>query len=513
MAKHCLPAFLLFFVIFFSLSGIPVLAASAEPAASDEPAAASGEPETIVEFHTGTMITTMEFSDPRGNLHLSGRAQTLLNLGLAVGDLLSVVINDELYLTMPLVTLPTDVDPGEDMVLLLNNELLLSLRDGSIVDAYGLENGAKVSISLQEAGGYLEEYNARRGLFSLETDPDYSEAESWVYRDTSADKDADVFIIGPTMDYGDAGNYNMSLEDESHMSSYRSEINREKGLFEESANLYAPYYRQATLTVFTMEDEDAMQEYLDFAYEDVRSAFAYYLEHYNNGRPIILQGFSQGGYMVTRLIEEFFADEDLREQLVAAYAIGWCITQEDLDACPWLKMAQGETDLGVVISFECEAEGNDDGSLSVPLGQTMLSINPLTWSTGSEYADRSFNAGSVFMDSSGRVINRSLALTGAYIDEERGTLICPDLNPKYFPSIIPMFETGEYHPYDYEIFYQNIKDNVARRLSVYLGTDSVLSESEWQIFTNVMIAQGVLLAVILLLLWERQLRKKKGLIE
>ena len=45
------------------------------------------------------------------------------------------------------------------------------------------------------------------------------------------------------------------------------------------------------------------------AYKDVSDAFAYYLENENDGRPIILAGFSQGADMVYRLMEEYFHEE------------------------------------------------------------------------------------------------------------------------------------------------------------------------------------------------------------
>ena len=42
------------------------------------------------------------------------------------------------------------------------------------------------------------------------------------------------------------------------------------------------------------EDKDEQDRRLALAYQDVSDAFKYYLENENNGRPIILAGFSQG---------------------------------------------------------------------------------------------------------------------------------------------------------------------------------------------------------------------------
>ena len=53
--------------------------------------------------------------------------------------------------------------------------------------------------------------------------------------------------------------------------------------------------------------------------EDVKAAFQYYLEHYNNGRPIIIASHSQGTTHAKRLLKEFFDGTALQHQLVAAY--------------------------------------------------------------------------------------------------------------------------------------------------------------------------------------------------
>ncbi len=56
-------------------------------------------------------------------------------------------------------------------------------------------------------------------------------------------------------------------------------------------------------------------------------------------------------------------------------------------------------------------------------------------------------------------------LTGAYIDEERGTLKVTDVKPEDYPG--KLFDDGIYHLYDYQFFYRNLQENVAKRLSAY----------------------------------------------
>ena len=213
---------------------------------------------------------------------------------------------------------------------------------------------------------------------------DYSQVENWAYYAEGEGKEADLFLICPTVDMGKNENYNMSMEDAATKESFVGALNMERGIYEDSAIMYAPYYRQMTFPVYSMTEEE-MQPYLEIAYRDVAAAFEYYFEHCNNGRPIILAGFSQGSQLLLMLMKEYFDDPKYSDKLVAAYCIGWRVTEEDVAQYPQLKMARGEDDTGVIISFNSEAEGIEE-SLIVPSGGKTLGINPLNWKTDSRPA-------------------------------------------------------------------------------------------------------------------------------
>ena len=299
-----------------------------------------------------------------------------------------------------------------------------------------------------------------------ETDKvDYSKSENWAYYGVGEDKDADLFLICPTVDMGKDGNYNMSMDDTAMKESFVGALNMERGIYEDSTTMYAPYYRQMTFPVYSMTEEE-MEPYLQIAYRDVAAAFEYYIENCNNDRPIILAGFSQGSQLLLMLMEEYFADSKYSDKLVAAYCIGWRVTEEQLDKYPHLKMAQGEDDTGVIISFNSEAEGVED-SLIVPNGTKTLGINPLNWKTDSTPADKSLNKGACFTKKSGAIRQETPELTGAYLDPERGTLRVTDVNPSDY--INSLFPDGVYHLYDYQFFFRNLQENVAVRLQSYLN--------------------------------------------
>lgn len=293
---------------------------------------------------------------------------------------------------------------------------------------------------------------------------DYTQSESWAYYGIGEGKEADLFLICPTVDMGKNGNYNMSMEDAATKESFVGALNMEKGIYEDCTTMYAPYYRQMTFPVYSMTEEE-MKPYLEIAYRDVAAAFEYYIEHCNNGRPVILAGFSQGSQLLLMLLEEYFDDPAYSDKLVAAYCIGWRVTEDDLSRYPHLKMAEGEADTGVIISFNSEAEGVED-SIMVPAGTKTLGINPLNWRTDSTPADKSLNEGACFTKYSGEIKKEIPGLTGAYLDETRGTLRVTDVSPTEYSN--SLFPDGVYHLYDYQFFFRNLQKNVAVRLDSYL---------------------------------------------
>ena len=294
--------------------------------------------------------------------------------------------------------------------------------------------------------------------------PDYALESCWAYYALGEDKPADLFLICPTVDVKDE--FNMSLEDEETRASFLGALNMERGIYEDSARLFAPYYRQAAMKVYSLE-EGERERYLDMAYRDVSAAFAWYLEHENNGRPILLAGFSQGADMCYRLLAEYFGDTALQEQLVAVYALGWPCTEELTRQYPQIVPAQGADDVGVVISFDCEAPRVKETFIN-PAGQRAFAINPLNWRTDGTPADKSENLGACFTDYSGEVTREETGLCGCWLDESRGVVKVTDVDPEAYPAIVPGLPEGAYHVYDYQFFFRNLQENVALRTARFL---------------------------------------------
>lgn len=294
----------------------------------------------------------------------------------------------------------------------------------------------------------------------------YAQAENWAYLETDKTAAADVFFICPTVFSGEADCYNMSMDDETTRADFLGATNMEKGIYDQQARFFAPYYQQIGLNAYELSIE-AREPYLSVAYQDVKDAFTYYMEHYNEGRPIILAGFSQGADMSIRLLKDCFADDAVNDLLVACYAIGWSITEAELEEYPHLRFATGETDTGVIISFNSEAEFVTD-SLLIPAGTRTLAINPLNWETDSTPAGKAENLGACFTDYDGSIVTEIPQLCGAYIDPIRGALKVTDVTPEEYPPVLTIFSDGVYHLYDYQFFYRNLQENVGVRLEAYL---------------------------------------------
>lgn len=296
----------------------------------------------------------------------------------------------------------------------------------------------------------------------------YALAENWAYLETdTGGKTADVFFICPTVYGGDNDTFNMALDDAETKESFVGATNMEKGIYDGDCRFFAPYYRQAGLNVYEMESANR-EQYLHIAYKDVKQAFEYYLDHYNNGRPIVLAGFSQGADLSIRLLKDCFADKKVNKLLVACYAIGWSITEAELAEYPHLQVAQSETDVGVIVSFNSEAETVTD-SLMIPEGTKTLAINPLNWQTDSTPADKALNKGACFTSYSGKIKTEIPELTGAYIDPVRGALKVTDVTAEEYPPKLAIFDSGVYHLYDYQFFYRNLQENVSARIAEYIS--------------------------------------------
>jgi len=92
--------------------------------------------------------------------------------------------------------------------------------------------------------------------------------------------------------------------------------------FTETCNVYAPVYRAMTGSGWSAPP-DKQEAALDLAYRDVHDAFKHYMANFNQGRPFVLIGHSQGSIHLEHLIrDELDNDPELRRQFISGFLIG-----------------------------------------------------------------------------------------------------------------------------------------------------------------------------------------------
>ena len=311
---------------------------------------------------------------------------------------------------------------------------------------------------------------------NLTSAPDYSQTSCW-YQIPEITREVDTFFVHPTEylasnetdpDYAALDNAEMldgvKYIDHRFMAS----------VYEDSTNVFMPYYRQASIRVQvdawrkTGDVRNALKDASPYA--DISSALNYYFENYNHGRPFILAAHSQGSAISSLVLENYFKEHpDYYKRMVAAYLIGFSITKEDLEANPHLKFATGESDTGVIISWNTEGPKNvKENAPNALVRPNAISINPLNWKRDETYAPASENLGSLIYDEETDETAISDIGADAQIVPGRGVIVT---NARHEPmmEMDDIFGPQSFHNGDYTFYYNNIRANVAKRIEAYLA--------------------------------------------
>ncbi|HYM93290.1 MAG TPA: DUF3089 domain-containing protein, partial [Chitinophagaceae bacterium] len=178
--------------------------------------------------------------------------------------------------------------------------------------------------------------------------PDYSNLNYWAahpykhdpsdsipkpLRNDWKDSSADVFFLHPTTytrkKWKEPKKLNADIDDPYiNAKTDYSTILYQASVFNDQCRVFAPRYRQVHLNMFYTKNEHKADSAFEIAYQDIKTAFEYYLQHWNNGRPIIIASHSQGSKLAERLLKDFFENKALQNQLVVAYIIGWPVPNE-----------------------------------------------------------------------------------------------------------------------------------------------------------------------------------------
>lgn len=327
-----------------------------------------------------------------------------------------------------------------------------------------------VSIGNLFAQNLTGNYNAD----SIPEKPNYSNEKHWsalTWRDDVGNKTPsekiphnqnnahiDVFFVHPTTINSKYDARNADVNDEKvNEKTDRLPVKHQATVFNGSGKVYAPRYRQANYEVFMNLENPSSQMALGLAYKDVRESFLYYLENWNNGRPFVIAGHSQGTLHAMKLIEEFIDTSALRLQMVAAYLVGMPVMEDKFEN---VLPCNDEFDTSCFLSWNTMKKKSYPKFYNEYF-KGAVCHNPLSWDCKEGYYCRKdYHDGSVPADFKTMFKKRY----GAVVADGILWVDAVSLPKMPFTKFVKNWHIG-----DYNLFYINIRDNFALRVNEYLS--------------------------------------------
>jgi hypothetical protein len=301
--------------------------------------------------------------------------------------------------------------------------------------------------------------------------PDYGNPEAWAlhpghrpltawprgYGPEPPAGAAHVFYLHPTTLRGVGAEWNAGWHD-STANGIADEwpLRHQASAFRGVGPVFAPRYRQAHLRVFYTQTDDGIRA-LDLAYSDVRRAFQHYLDHLDQGQPLLLAAHSQGSLHAARLLREFFDGPEpehaaRRARLIAAYLPGMDLGTRTFERIPPLLHPDAT---GGFLTWMTVAEGHYPEYYK-PSFVDNATVNPVHWRPeGATF--------SPFKDHLG-ILNRNFKVkyTAAISARPHDGLLW--IKPLRVP-LGPLLQLRDWHIADYNLFWANIRHNAEHRLA------------------------------------------------
>ncbi len=298
---------------------------------------------------------------------------------------------------------------------------------------------------------------------------DYSDSTYWYSRGGEG-KQADIFYVYPTVtmvSFGDNDSLWNADITEMEMRLLANENQRFNKMLYDECNFYAPYYRQMIFETYSQSDS-IMASAFSMAYSDVKSAFDYYMEHWNDGRPFFLVGHSQGSQLLVELLKKGLSDEQ-RDIMLAAYCIGTAVSQAELDAFPQLAPVSDSVS-GKLVVFNSVT---DIDAVSPLFANDAAGINPLIWSDDTVFVQTELHLGKAHYNANAdSVLLMPHTVCGHLVNH---VMVCPEIDPKicYIEAFANFFPYGNLHFTDSWLYAGNIKQNMRCRMRKFCQADAL----------------------------------------
>ena len=295
--------------------------------------------------------------------------------------------------------------------------------------------------------------------------PDYSDKDSWavlpenipdeisIFNIDENKKEADVFYIYPTLiDSKNQREWNSDIWNED----IRNDVINRPVKYQASAwldagNLYVPYYRQAHIRVFNDKFRVDGDKALNLAYNDIKEAFTYYLENFNNDKPFIIASHSQGTIHAKRLIAEFIDGKELQKKLIAAYLVGIKVFEDEFKNIKPMNSANETGGFVTWNTFKYNKYPRKDNYENWFKGG--VTTNPITWDDSKE-TKKDLHKGLLYRD---------LKIFSQNIDIKLIDGIVWSTVPNV-PGKILLQTIRSYHFADINLFWVDIRENAKLRV-------------------------------------------------
>ena len=295
--------------------------------------------------------------------------------------------------------------------------------------------------------------------------PNYSDKDSWAvlpenipdeistFNIDKNKKEADVFFIYPTLiDSRNQREWNSDIWDED----IRNDVINRPVKYQASAwldagNLYVPYYRQAHIRVFNDKFRVDGDKALNLAYNDIKEAFSYYLENFNNDKPFIIASHSQGTVHAKRLIAEFIDGKELQKKLIAAYLVGIKVFEDEFKNIKPMNSANETGGFVTWNTFKFNKYPRKDNYENWFKGG--VTTNPITWDDSKE-TKKDLHKGLLYRD---------LKIFSQNIDIKLIDGIVWSTVPNV-PGKILLQTVRSYHFADINLFWVDIRENAKLRV-------------------------------------------------
>eukprot|EP00434_Breviolum_minutum_P012807 symbB.v1.2.011288.t1/scaffold754.1/size165080/2 len=180
--------------------------------------------------------------------------------------------------------------------------------------------------------------------------------------------------------------------------------------FNRLCRVYAPRYRQVNVMCIALMMPPSpfakwkqLEQALEVAYQDLRSAFLHFLQTRGADRPFFIAGHSQGTMHLTRLVQEEIDPYPCRAQrFLHGYLAGQTVPLSIFQEMKHVRPSQSPTDLCSISSWRTAPPGVlvvvicglifHAGKGWKKLQREILATNPITWRSGTSPSSKVRNA-------------------------------------------------------------------------------------------------------------------------